>query len=147
MEHNAPLICTFNSYIFKLNMKSTLQDEKKRNISEKEIYPNTVYLKILNINTYSDFYRDDGKLFSRRNYIMLLHRWKRNIGNFIQVILHRGNDWVWVEMLDWSLRIPIILDCSLTRLYTVGWPSSISHFDIPKNDNGQFQILKVGYSI
>ena len=29
--------------------------------------------------------------------------------------------------------------CSLTRLYTVGWPFSSSHLDIPKNDNGQFQ--------
>ena len=34
--------------------------------------------------------------------------------------------------------------CSLTRLYTVGWPASNFHLNISKNDNGQFQKLKVG---
>ena len=28
---------------------------------------------------------------------------------------------------------------SLTRLYTVGWPTSRSHFDILKTENDQFQ--------
>ena len=26
--------------------------------------------------------------------------------------------------------------CSLTRFYAAGWPTSSSHLDIPKNDNG-----------
>ena len=29
--------------------------------------------------------------------------------------------------------------CSLARLYTIGWPTSSSHLDISKNDNGQCQ--------
>ena len=33
------------------------------------------------------------------------------------------------------------------RLYTIGWLISSSHLDIPKNDNGQFQKMKVDYSI
>ena len=37
--------------------------------------------------------------------------------------------------------------CSLTRLYTVDWPTLSSHLDIPKNDNGQFQKWKVDYFI
>ena len=32
--------------------------------------------------------------------------------------------------------------CSLTRLYTVGWPTSNSRLDFPKIENGQFQNSK-----
>ena len=36
---------------------------------------------------------------------------------------------------------------SRARLYTVGWPTSSSHLDIPKSDNGKCQKCKVDYSI
>ena len=37
---------------------------------------------------------------------------------------------------------------SLTKLFTVGWPTSLSsHLDFPKNHNGHFQKCKVDYSI
>ena len=39
------------------------------------------------------------------------------------------------------------LRCSLTRQCTAGWPTSNSHFDFPKIDNGQFQKWKVDKSI
>ena len=37
--------------------------------------------------------------------------------------------------------------CSLTRLYTVGLPTSSTYLDIPKIDNGKFHKWKVDYSI
>ena len=44
-------------------------------------------------------------------------------------------------------RKMISLPCSLTRLYTVGWPNSNCHLDIPKTDNGQLQKQEVENTI
>ena len=36
----------------------------------------------------------------------------------------------------------LLAPCSLTRLYTVDWPTSSFHFHIPKNDNGKCQNVR-----
>ena len=136
--------CIF--YTFNFSFISMIQKESYKNNTVNSVDNEKSYNKLENIEHFLYLFPLYGKLYTYYNVL-------------IPVIVKCTVDWKLVisPLSCWNWKCLAFTTSiepgqsahpySLTRLYTVGLPSSSSDLDIPKNDNGQFQKWKVDYSI